>query len=152
MSASTPPAAPRRVPVEEGFFTIPERAGEPPRLLGSRCRACGEVFFPRRLVCAKCLARDNADVELGPRGRLYTWTYTHVPMFGALRADVGGYGVGQIDLPDGPRVQAVLDGGPKDFAIGMEMELDLETLRVNAKGEEVVIFRFRPVSRPGGAS
>jgi uncharacterized protein len=134
-----------RVPVEPGFFTIPEREGETPRLLGSRCRACGEVFFPRRVVCAKCLARDTEDLELGPRGRLYTYTYTHVPMFGALRADVGGYGVGQIDLPEGPRVQSVLAGGPGDFAIGMEMELDLETLRVDGKGREVVIFRFRPV-------
>jgi hypothetical protein len=33
----------------------------------------------------------------------------------------------------------------------MEMELELETLRENSKGEEVVIFRFRPTTRPGGA-
>jgi uncharacterized protein len=151
VSETAAPSPPRRVPVEAGFFTIPDREGAAPRLLGSRCRACGEVFFPRRLVCAKCLARDTGDVELGPRGRLYTYTYTHVPMFGALRADVGGYGVGQIDLPEGPRVQAVLAGGPGDFAIGMEMELDLETLRVNPKGEEVVIFRFRPVEGRAGA-
>lgn len=151
MSEGGAESLPKRIPVEPGFFTIPEREGEAPRLLGSRCRACGEVFFPRRVVCAKCLARDTEDLELGPRGRLYTHTYTHVPMFGALRADAGGYGVGQIDLPEGPRVQSVLAGGPGDFAIGMEMELDLETLRVNQKGQEVVIFRFRPVGAGGAA-
>jgi hypothetical protein len=37
-----------RVPIEEGFFRIPDDPGEPPRLLGSRCPACGEAFFPRR--------------------------------------------------------------------------------------------------------
>ena len=134
-----------RVPIEPGFFTIPEARGEPPRLLGSRCRACGEVLFPRRAVCAKCLAQDAEDVLLGPRGRLWTWTFVHVPFFGSRRADVGGYGVGQVDLPEGPRIQAVLSGGPGDFRIGMEMELELETLRENKEGQDVVIHRFRPV-------
>ena len=56
--------------------------------------------------------------------------------------------MGQVDLPEGPRVQAVLSGGPGDFRIGMEMELELETLRENKEGQDVVIHRFRPV---GGA-
>ena len=63
-----------------------------------------------------------------------------------MRDDAGGYGVGQVDLPEGPRVQGVLAGGPDDFSIGMEMELDLETLRVDGEGREVVIFRFRPAA------
>jgi uncharacterized OB-fold protein len=135
----------RRVPIEPGYFTIPEDPREAPRLLGSRCRSCGEVFFPRRVVCARCLEKDTEDVRLGPRGTLYTWTYVHFPLFGGKRADATGYAVGQIDLPEGPRVQSVLRGGPDAFRIGMEMELDLETLRENKEGEEVVIFRFRPM-------
>jgi len=144
--------APERtwVPIEPGFFTIPVDRSEAPRLLGSRCTACDEVFFPRRSVCARCLARDTADVLLGPRGTLYTWTYAHFPLFGSRRTEVGGYGVGQVDLPEGPRIQAVLSGGPGDFRIGMEMELELEVLRENSKGEEVVIFRFRPAAEPRG--
>jgi hypothetical protein len=31
----------------------------------------------------------------------------------------------------------------------MTMELDLETLRVDKQGREVVIFRFRPVGAAG---
>ena len=135
---------PTRVPIEPGFFTIPDDPREAPRLLGSRCPSCGEVLFPRRAVCAKCLHAGLEDVLLGPRGRLWTWTYVHVPFFGSRRADAGGYGVGQVDLPEGPRVQAVLSGGPRDFRIGMEMELELEALRENQEGQEVVIFRFRP--------
>ena len=136
--------ASRRVPIEPGYFNIPDDPEKPPQLLGSRCSACAEVFFPRRIVCAKCLARDTQDVLLGPRGSLYTYTYCHVPMFGKLDAKVSGYAVGQVDLPEGPRVQSVLTGGPDDFRIGMELELDLEVLRRNAKDEEVVIYRFRP--------
>ena len=145
-------ATPERawVPIEPGFFTIPSDRAESPKLLGSRCTACGEVFFPRRHICARCLGRDTVDTLLGPRGTLFTWTYAHFPLFGSLRADAGGYGVGQVDLPEGPRVQAVLSGGPDEFRIGMEMELELEVLRENSKGEEVVIFRFRPAAKPRG--
>jgi len=59
---------------------------------------------------------------------------------------VPGYGVGQVDLEEGPRVQAILLGGPDDFEIGMELEIDLETLRENSDGDEIVIYRYRPVA------
>ncbi len=137
-------AAAVRVPIEAGYFTIPDEPGDAPRLLGSRCRACGEHLFPRRAICAKCLAAETEDVLLGPVGSLYTYTYVHVPLFGSMRAAAGGYGVGQIDLPEGPRVQSVLSGGRDDFRIGMPMQLELETLRRNEAGAEVVIFRFGP--------
>lgn len=134
-----------RVPIEPGYFTVPEDPEASPRLLGSRCPACGEQFFPRRHVCASCLAVGCEDVELGPRGRLWTWTYVHVPLFAKKDRRVDAYGVGQVDLPEGPRVQTILLGGRDDFEIGMELELDLETLRIDERtGDEVVIFRFRP--------
>jgi uncharacterized OB-fold protein len=135
-----------QVPIEEGFFTIPEDPAERPRLLGSRCPACGEHFFPRRLVCARCLHEGCVDVELGPTGTLWTWTYVHVPLFAKKDGSVGAYGVGQVDLREGPRVQAILVGGPDDFEIGMALELDLEALRTDDAGDEVVIFRFRPLA------
>ena len=144
-SDSSPPDRPTRVPIEAGFFRVPDDPDELPRLLGSRCPACDEVFFPRRLVCARCLFEGCDDVELSTRGRIWTWTYCHVPRFGKKDADVGGYGVGQVDLPEGPRVQSILLGGPDDFRIGMEVEIDLETLRTEPSGEEIVIYRFRPV-------
>lgn len=134
-----------QVPIESGYFTIPVDGGSP-RLLGSRCPACGEHFFPRRHVCANCLAEGCDDVELGPRGTLWTWTYVHVPLFAKRDGTVTAYGVGQVDLTEGPRVQAILLGGHDEFSIGMELELDLEPLRTDDAGNEVVIFRFRPLS------
>lgn len=133
-----------RVAIEEGFFTIPDDPSEPPRLLGSRCQSCSEVFYPRRFVCAKCLHEGTDDVELGPRGQLYTWTYVHVPLFAKKDRSVDAYGVGQIDLPEGPRVQAILVGGPDDFEIGMDLELELESLGPDKDGNDVVIYRFKP--------
>jgi uncharacterized OB-fold protein len=134
-----------RVPIEAGYFRVPDDPGAAPVLLGSRCPNCGEVFFPRRMVCAQCLHEGTDDVDLSTRGRLWTWTYCHVPLFGKKDADVPGYGVGQVDLPEGPRIQAILMGDAADFDIGMELETDLETLRTNSDGDDVVIYRFRPL-------
>jgi len=144
-------AAPRRrIPIEAGFFTIPEDPSASPQLLGSRCCVCGEHFFPRRLVCARCLAQGCEGVLLGSRGTLWTYTWVHVPFFGGKQATAVGYGVGQVDLPEGPRIQAVLSGAQGDFAIGMPMQLELETLREGPEGEQVVIHRFKPVTGRAG--
>jgi uncharacterized OB-fold protein len=97
------------------------------------------------MVCAKCLYEGTDDVDLSTRGTLWTWTYCEIPLFGQKDTTVPGYGVGQVDLPEGPRIQAVLTGGPDDFEIGMELELDLEILNTNRDGDDVVIYRFRPV-------
>jgi hypothetical protein len=58
--------------------------------------------------------------------------------------------VGQVDMPEGPRVQAILVGGPADFHLGMELQLELETLKQNSDGDDVVIYRFGPVASGAG--
>ena len=133
-----------RVPIKAGYFTVPDDPAEPPRLLGSRCEDCGEHFFPRRAICAKCLGERTADVLLGPRGTLYSYTFVHFPLFGSTRLEHVGYGVGQVDLPEGPRVQLPLAGRQEDYRVGQTVEAELEPLREEA-GQDVVIIRFRPV-------
>ena len=120
-----------RVPIAD-YFEVTDGDDAPVRLRGSRCPACDEVFYPRRLVCATS-------------GTLYTWTWVHVPLFAKTDAEVSEYAVGQVDLAEGPRVQAILMGAPGDFSIGMQLELGLETLRQDADGNDVVIYRFTPV-------
>ena len=132
-----------QVPVAD-YFELTGDDDSPARLRGSRCPACDEVFYPRRLVCAKCLHEGTEDVLLGTNGVLHTWTWVHVPLFAKTDAQVSEYAVGQVDLPEGPRVQAILTGAPDDFSIGMELELDLETLRRDDEGNDVVIYRFKP--------
>lgn len=136
-----------QVPIAPEYFSV-----DPPRLLGSRCPSCGEHFFPRRQVCAKCLHDGCEDVVLSPTGTLWTWTFVHVPLFAKKDAVVSAYGVGQVDLPEGPRIQAILVGGADEFEIGMELELDLETLRQDDAGDDVVIYRFKPLESSGVGS
>ena len=133
-----------RVPIKPGYFTVPDDPAVPPKLLGTRCQDCGEHFFPRRAVCAKCLSERTVDVEMGPRGTLYSYTFVHFPLFGSTRVEHVGYGVGQIDLPEGPRVQLPLAGKQEDYRVGMTLEAELEPMREDA-GRDVVIIRFRPL-------
>ncbi|WP_030560576.1 Zn-ribbon domain-containing OB-fold protein [Streptomyces aureocirculatus] len=51
--------------------------GEAFRLLGTRCTACGAVFFPREDVLCRnpgCQSTGLSEVPLSPRGRV--WSYT----------------------------------------------------------------------------
>jgi uncharacterized OB-fold protein len=137
----------RRVPVKPGYFTVPDDPHEPPRLLASKCNACGEHYFPRRAICARaaCLSDDVSDVEIGPRGTLFSYTFVHMPLFGSSNLEhMDGYGVGQVDLPEGPRVQLPLAGKKDDFRIGQTLEAELDKMREDGDSD-VVIVRFRPV-------
>jgi uncharacterized OB-fold protein len=134
-----------RVPIKPGFFTVPENPNEPPKLLATRCDDCGEHFYPRRAICAKCLSEKTSGVELEARGTLYSYTFVHFPLFGSMNVEhMDGYGVGQIDLPEGPRVQAPLAGKQDEFRIGQSLRAELDVLRDDG-GRQVVIVRFRPL-------
>ena len=127
-----------QIAIAPDYFEVDD---EGVRLKGSKCSACGEVFYPRRIVCAKCLNEGTDDVILSTTGTLYTWAWVHMPLFAKTDAKVSSYGV---DLPEGPRIQAILQGEPDDFAIGMQLTLDVESLRQDDEGNDIVIYRFRP--------
>lgn len=136
----------RRVPVKSGYFTVPDDPAALPKLLATRCDACSEYFFPRRRVCARpeCLSQKTTDVEIGPYGTLYSYTFVHFPLFGSSKIEHIGYGVGLVDLPEGPRVQLPLAGKQEDYKVGMKLVAELEPMREEG-GEEIVMMRFRPV-------
>ncbi len=135
-----------RVPIKAGFFTVPDDPAAAPKFLGTRCESCGEHFFPRRAICAKCLSEKTSEVEMEGRGTLFSYTFVHLPLFGSTNmAHMDGYGVGQIDLPEGPRIQAPLAGKQAEFKIGQQLKAELDVLRQDDSGRDVVIFRFRPV-------
>ena len=134
-----------RVPIKPGYFTVPDEPTAAPKFLATRCETCGEHFYPRRAICARCLSEQTTDVELEGRGTLYSYTFVHIPLFGSTNIEhMEGYGVGQIDLPEGPRIQAPLAGKQPEFRVGQQVVAELDTLREDG-GRDIVIVRFRPV-------
>ena len=136
-----------RVPVAEGVFTWPS---DDPRLIGSRCSACGIVTFPAQDSCPRCASTQMAEHLLPRRGRLWAWTTQGFPPPSPPYAGPTGdafvpFGIGYVELGGEVKVETRLSeaSAPR---IGMEMELVLVPFRTDAEGNEVVTFAFRPVA------
>lgn len=134
-----------RIAVKPGYFTVPDDPAAPPEVIVSRCTKCDEYFFPTRLVCAKCLSRETEETTVAARGTLYSFTFVHIPLFGSTKVEhQEGYGVGQIDLPEGPRLQLPLAGAQSEFEVGQQVVGELATLR-EQDDMDLVLLRFKPV-------
>src|SRR5215813_11607810 len=88
-----------RVPVAEGIFTWPS---DEPRLIGSRCAACGIVTFPAQGSCPRCAATDMGEHLLARRGRLWAWTTQDFPPPAPPGSSTYPTANGTNDLPVGP--------------------------------------------------
>jgi uncharacterized OB-fold protein len=133
----------KRVPIVEGLFTMPSSPDERPQLIGSRCKACGEVFCPKRLICAHCYEQDAEEISLSGKGKLYTYTIIRAPVLG-YQGPIP-FVVGQIELPEGLTIQSILTGcEPERLEIGMPMEITLGKLEEDEAGNEIVTYMFKP--------
>jgi uncharacterized protein len=115
-----------------------------PVLLGSQCPKCGNSFFPRRWECPIDFIPVD-DVDLSRQGTLYVSTHVRLPAYGRVRRDTEGYGVGQIDLPEGVRIQSVLLGEPDRWLPGTPFQIAGESIGEDEEGNHRIIFRFEPV-------
>jgi uncharacterized protein len=136
-----------RVPVAEGVFTW---SADEPRLIGSRCSACGIVTFPTQDSCPRCASTAMDEALLGRRGTLWAWTTQAfpppAPYAGPTGADFVPFGVGYVELPGEVKVETRLtECDPDLLTHGMEMELVVVPFRTDDDGNEVVTFAFRPV-------
>ncbi len=116
--------------------------GPVPRLLGSHCGSCDRWFFPRKNQCRRC-GGETLPVSLGSTGKIYSMTVVRTkPPLGLPRP----YALGYVDLDGRPlRILMLLD--PKAFqqlAIGSAVELAVDTLGVNRRGEPCLRPFFRP--------
>lgn len=55
----------------EMFFRALKERGE---LVGTRCRACDQVYVPARAFCERCFAELTEQVTVGPEGTLASFT------------------------------------------------------------------------------
>ena len=130
--------------------------GTQPALLGSRCSACGEVYFPAARGCTRCGGTQLEAFALGDRGRLWSWTvqgFCPKPPYdgAAAEADFQPYGVGYVEMPCGTKVESRLTlADPARLRIGMAMALVLEPYRRAADGTPLHTYAFMPL--PGEES
>ncbi len=89
-----------RIPFKQGVMHLAESAGDTDYLIGSRCRDCGAVAFPRRVVCHKCAGENVGEIPLSQRGKLASFTVAWAAPEGFKPPVIMGY----IDLPEGVRL------------------------------------------------
>ena len=143
--------AKQRTPAVPGWFTLdPAR----PALLGTRCKACGTVYFPKETTFCRnpgCASTEFDETQLSPRGRLWSFTNNcYQPPVPYVSPDpFVPYTVAAVELA---RERMVVLGqlapgvDPAALELGMEMELVIDTLFEDAEADHVV-WKWRPVAR-----
>src|SRR5688500_14019586 len=134
------------MPVAPGLFTT----GDEPQLIGSRCRDCSVMTFPRQSDCPRCTGDGMEEALFDRRGTLWTFTVQNFipnsPPYtrAATTETFVPYGVGYVEFEGQARVEGRLtEADPAKLRIGMEMETVVVPLT-----DDIVTYAFRPV---GGA-
>ncbi|MCP4622732.1 MAG: benzoylsuccinyl-CoA thiolase [bacterium] len=133
-----------RIPVQGGLFVLPTEKGHQPALLANTCRHCGKNFFPKRTLCPFCFEQGRLeDIALDSRGVIYAVTVVHISSPSGIKAP---YAYGYVDIPaNNIRVFALFTGdAPNSFQAGMEVELVLEPVRTNSRGQQIIGYKFKP--------
>lgn len=144
------PMAKQRVPAVDGWFTMDEAA---PELVGTRCCACGAVFFPRENAFCRspaCAGGDFEEVRLSRRGRLWSATDNHYPPPEPFVAKdpFEPYAIAAVELEREKMVvlgQVVPGVDARALQVGQEMELVLGTL-FEDDAHEYVVWKWRPAA------
>jgi uncharacterized OB-fold protein len=106
------------------------------RLEAARCRKCGKAFFPPRLVCNACGAREFEEFAMARTGKVLTHTVIRTP--GDQYTGEAPFAVGIVELDDGPRVTAqIVDVELDEVRIGLPVKLEFR--RLYGEGHDGII-------------
>ena len=82
------------------------------KLMGTKCKKCGELYFPPRADCLNCMNDTFEWIEYSGKGTLNSFTTIHAAPKGF--EDIAPYTLGVVDLNEGGRVIAWIKDIPKD--------------------------------------
>ena len=132
----------------DGWYTLDT---DQPRLIGSRCSACGTFFFPKQdRYCRNpdCDSTAFDEVELSRTGTL--WSYTNAcyqPPAPYVSPDpFEPFAIAAVQLEAEQMVvlgQVVQGVSADELRVGMPMELVLETLHRDEQGDRL-IWKWKP--------
>ena len=119
--------------------------------MGSRCACADVVYLPPRAFCPRCRQQHMQWAELSGKGNLLTFTVIYVGPAAMLAAGFDRthpYCVGIVQLPEGPRISAMLTGvdplQPESIVLGSPLTLDVQELGPEGAKQPVLAFRLNP--------
>ena len=141
----------KRLPILPGILHEATSPGDISYLIGGKCRLCGRTFFPKVSVCRVCMTDGTMEeTVLSTRGNIDTFAVLHVAPLGFTAPYIQAY----VDLPEGLRIFSLITGcEPSEHALkeGMEVELVIEKITEDEKGNDLIGYKFRPVQKESGS-
>jgi benzoylsuccinyl-CoA thiolase BbsA subunit len=123
------------------LLEIPQN--ERPYLKGYKCKKCGKIWFPKFAPCPNpdCWSEDMEVIPLSRKGKIYSVTDVYIgqPSMREYMPLIMGY----VDLPEGIRIFAQLEGEIGSFQCGDEVELITGPVRDNKRGEPIMSYKFK---------
>ncbi len=120
------------------------------RLEAGKCKSCGKVHFPPRLICDACRCREFEEVVLPREGKVLTWTVIHVP---PSHFDLEApYVIAIVELEDGARQDAgqvrltcqVVDCDPDELAVDVPVELVFRRIQEDSQAD-IIQYGYKAV-------
>jgi len=115
------------------------------KIMGTKCKDCGNIDFPPISVCRKCRSRNLEPVELSGEGNLLMYSVSgNTP--GAKFASSVPFAYGQVLLKEGPLFATKIEGVPINTIEEIEKGNEGLPAPVKAKivdgigGMKVVVF------------
>lgn len=118
------------------------------KVMGTKCKACGEKYYPPSADCCKCFSSEMEWFEMPRVGTLITYTKIYVPpehfAVDFTKAPFSKYTldpcpVGIVEVEDGLRIMGWI---PKmkqnEIKIGMPLQITAETLE---DGRVLIVHR-----------
>ena len=112
------------MPAPRYWREIPQRY----RYEAVKCKKCGKVCFPTRIVCPQCHHREFETVVISTKGTLDTYTVIRVAP--SQFVDQAPYAIGIVNLGDDVRALCQLaDIEPEDIKVGMKIRLEFRKIQ-----------------------
>lgn len=133
------------IPLTEGLYIVPNSAEMPPRLIGSKCTQCDEVYFPKRTrdFCVHCQKKGVEEIKLSNQGIIANFTIAIQGPAGGFYKGPVPYAYGFVDLPEGVRVITQFSGNFEELQIGKKVELVIEKIAEDDHGQDLVSYMFK---------
>jgi uncharacterized protein len=133
----------RLIPLEPTIMEIPDNNIGAGYIVGSKCKKCGEYYYPRRYVCLVCGNRDLEKTRLSGKGKIWSFTKIDQAMPKTLIREVP-YVIAVVELQEKVLVKGILKNVLKtELKLGAEVEAVFEKVSEDKEGNDLIAFKFR---------
>ena len=114
------------------------------RMEAGKCRKCGNISFPGRLICPECGAKEFDTIKLSGKGKLISHTIIRTAPEGF--EDIAPFAVGIVELEEGNRVMGqITDCNPETLKTGDKLTSKFRRMNEDGKtGMIMYSYKFVP--------